>query len=638
MMKMFHYNPQLFFTLWLFYALLQGGSSLALPVNPTVKPVAGTEGGSSLPGHEEPAVNEDTLAESPPVMEIRNLPEEAVFVDTDRDIYFAGDHLFFKAYLTAEGQNANPLQSKVLYLSLGNEAGNQIYRLELELDGQTTHGSIRLADTLQTAAYRLLAWTNNMLISETPPFARQLAVVNRFDPEIRSFIINSIQMADKGEPGLYGGDSSKPEYSSETANESIVLLANKPSYGLRERIRLSIDTGMDFPGKASASLSVSREETLLLNSPRIATAFVGSGEMDGAIPGHTRLRRWNHQPEMLILPENLGPVISGRVIDNGTGRPLMDAVVFLSAMDSISNLKYSRTHADGSFFFLLEDYHQGKTLYISVFEAGESRESLRIELREKFPAMPFSPWKMAMHPAIHAYIEELLLVRRARRAYQTEGFGIVYEDVEASLPPPPLLYGKPTHRIQTRDYLPMDNLAEMSIEIVPNLRLRQQGDSYTARMIDSRSSSFFPEPPVFFLNGVWLPVIDEIAGLSSEEITRIEVLSRPWAFGSLQFSGIVGIFTMKHQIPSHPTTRIIQGSPHQTKVRFDPDPHAGRTRSNIPDYREALYWEPSISLQRGHSVELEFTSSDLPGSYVISMEGMTECGIPFSKTTTITVE
>ncbi len=648
-MKLLKKIPQLFFALWLFYSMLLGGNALSLAANPWIMDVPGPEGSPSL------LADEASVPEFPPLMEIRNLPEESVFVDTDRDIYFAGDQLFFKAYLVVDGHSANPLQSRVMYLSLGNEAGNQLYSLELTLDGSTAQGSIRLADTLQTAVYRLSAWTNNMLIADASPFARQLAVLNRFDPQIRSFILENFDIPEQGEPNLPGKVFPGPDPSSaagrepivlhgdrQSARELVVLQADKQSYGPRQLVRLRIDPDRNFTGPASASLSVSREETLLLNAPHMATAFAGKGERNGNGfgEGHAPARRREEQPEMLILPENMGPVVSGRVVDNGTGRVRSDAVVFLSAVDSLSNLKYSRTRADGSFFFLLDEYHRGKTLHLSVFETGNFQSAPRIELREKFPTMPFFTQKMAIHPAIHAYMEELLLVRRARRAYQTEGFGLLYEEQEVRSTPPPLLYGQPTHRIHTRDYLPMNDLSEMSIEIVPNLRIRQQGESYTARMIDSRSSTFFADPPVFFLNGVWLPVIDEISGLSSEEVTRVEVLSRPWAFGSLRFPGIVGIFTMKelNQIPPHPTTKIIQGSPYRTEVRMDPDPHNGGARQHVPDYREVLYWEPSISLQPGQAVDLSFTTSDLPGNYVISLEGLTECGIAFSQTTTITVE
>lgn len=622
----------LFFALWLLPVLVYSWNTAGL--------------------HEEPVPG------STPHMEIRNLPAESVFVDTDRDIYFAGDHLFFKAYLSVDGQYGSSLRSRVLYLSLGNESGNQLYRLELELDGTAVHGSIRLADTLQTAVYRLSAWTNNMLIAETPPFARQLAVVNRFDPEIRSFVQNNFYVPDpnapgRGTSGTAGEIIAGPGHPSAGGRGIMELKTDRRSYGPRERVRLRIDPHGDFAGLASASLSVAREEALLMNSPGIAGIFAGEarrggmdsggglktgGEMTG---GGLVASGTNYQvPVMLVLPENLGPMVSGRVVDNGSGRPLNGAVVFLSAIDSLTNLKYSRTRADGSFFFLLEDYHKGKTLHVSVFETGDQQVTPRIELREKFPRMPFSPQKMAVHPAIHAYMEELLLVRRARRAYQSEGFGLLTQQPSATRPVVPLLYGQPTHRIFTRDYLPMENLSEMSIEIVPNLRIRRQGESYSTRMIDSRSSSFFPDPPVFFMNGVWLPEIEEVAGLSSAEVTRVEVLSRPWAFGSLEFPGIVGIFTMDdlHGVPAHPTTKIIQGNPLRTGVRIDPDPHVAGFSPHIPDYREVLFWEPAILLQQGQAVDLVFTTSDLPGTYVVSLEGMTECGSPFSKTMTITVE
>ena len=45
-----------------------------------------------------------------------------------------------------------------------------------------------------------------------------------------------------------------------------------------------------------------------------------------------------------------------------------------------------------------------------------------------------------------------------------------------------------------------------------------------------------------------------------------------------------------------------------------------------PDYRTTLYWNPNINLENGSSETLEFFTSDIPSTYRIEIEGITESG------------
>lgn len=567
----------------------------------------------------------------PSVSAVRDLPAEDLYVQTDRHVYFAGDRLFFKVYLHIPDHPEHSLQSAVACLTIAGQDGNHVSRLEPEFQDRTAHGSIRLPDTLQTGIYRLTAWTSNMLIAGTSPFYREIAVINRFDQEIRNFILEH-DLA--GDPEATAVPTRQATRSRSPFPE---LKPDRLSYGPREKVRLQVNPGSGMPGPASASVSVTREETLFQD------AWIITDWHEGLYAGKRQEAGPVDMPStggIPLLPEHLGPVISGRVVDNGSGKPMGGAVVFLSAEDSLTNLKYDRTKADGSFFFLLGDYHKGKTLHVSVFRSDDPEANPRIEIREKFPAQPFSPGKMRLHPHIHAFMEEALIAKRVRLAYGSADFGLEFRDAEAFAGVPPLLYGLPVHTVFTRDYLPLENLAEISVEIVPNLRIRPQGNSYSVRMINSGSAVFFPDPPIFFMNGVWLHAVDDVARLSSADIMRIEVLSRPWMFGSLEFSGIVGIFTPPdgHRVPVHPTTKTIRVNPAPGEVKFSPDPHAGGGMPHVPDYRETLFWDPDIRLEAGQSHMVEFTTGDLPGRFVVTLEGMTECGIPFSQSMTINVE
>ncbi len=49
-------------------------------------------------------------------------------------------------------------------------------------------------------------------------------------------------------------------------------------------------------------------------------------------------------------------------------------------------------------------------------------------------------------------------------------------------------------------------------------------------------------------------------------------------------------------------------------------------RSNVPDYRTTLYWNPTVKLDdAGHAI-VEFYTSDAPADYNITIEGVTRQG------------
>ena len=89
----------------------------------------------------------------------RNIPQEEVFVHMDNTCYFAGDTLYFKAYVRRSDTGKLTNLSQLLYAELWNQEGYMLQRHLVKLkDGQGT-GSFVLNDTLYGGFYELRAYT-----------------------------------------------------------------------------------------------------------------------------------------------------------------------------------------------------------------------------------------------------------------------------------------------------------------------------------------------------------------------------------------------------------------------------------------------------------------------------------------------
>jgi hypothetical protein len=51
-------------------------------------------------------------------------------------------------------------------------------------------------------------------------------------------------------------------------------------------------------------------------------------------------------------------------------------------------------------------------------------------------------------------------------------------------------------------------------------------------------------------------------------------------------------------------------------------------QSRLADFRDLLYWNPSLSLEKDGKITIEFYSSDKTGKYEISVQGITKEGKP----------
>lgn len=89
----------------------------------------------------------------------RNIPQEEVFLHMDNTCYFAGDTLYFKAYVRRSDTGKLTNLSQLLYAELWNQEGYMLERHLVKLkDGQGA-GSFVLNDSLYGGFYELRAYT-----------------------------------------------------------------------------------------------------------------------------------------------------------------------------------------------------------------------------------------------------------------------------------------------------------------------------------------------------------------------------------------------------------------------------------------------------------------------------------------------
>jgi len=543
-------------------------------------------------------------------IDAQNATSEVAYLQTDRTVYIAGEPVFYKLYVLDAATKKRSDISKEGYVLLRGANLNTFLKVRVKIDLGVSSGSIQLPDTLSSGVYQLVAYTSAMKnYGEKHFFHSEIVVANRFDKELNFKLQNS---------NLSNVDTTK-----RNDGES-KLKTDKAVYGPREKVIVSLDK---ISSKANVSVSVFEEPQLASTHKSIVETL---SELSAAQP--------DKQIQNYYLPENQGKILRGRVIDANTHQNIKNATVLLSCMDSLPNLQYASTNSTGMFQMLLSDYYNGKELFFTIKDMPVN-QNWKIEIEDGF-AMS-EKWNPSLSVSKDNY--KGFIVKSQGIVYVNKCYKLNDDIVAKTLPDVkmvcPQFYHCPVRTIVPSDFVPLNDLPEISVELIPFLRISKDNGKYTAQVLFQPENLYYNKPAIF-LDGVFVDDINKVIVLGSEQIKRIDIVDNERIFGDLVFEGVISITSKSNEIlnttPASNSLRIkndnlnVGGSFVAVNPNSNPD-------KNIPYYKQLLYWNPDMELSQTDKTNFEFYTSDNTANFIIKVEGISEDGTPVSASTTIQV-
>ncbi len=550
---------------------------------------------------------------------------EKLYMQTDREIYIAGDYLFFKLYVVDSTTLKLTNKSKIAYISLRNEHSTNIINLHVKLKNGMAYGSIYLSDTLSSGYYQLLSFTNCIRNSnESIYFKRELFIANRFDQELNKLAVGKITR-----PDISKDDTAKVKITPNTSYELntpglVKITTDKTNYHNREKITFKIATKgtINSADLTELSVSVIKAAPQTLNGVNI-TDLLNKNSNYESLKDIRKIKFPNQ-----FLPEIHGQILQGYIQGATDGKKIPNSCIFLSAKDSVTNLQYTYTDSSGMFRFLLDDYYDNKILNIKVTDANQKVNILfddKFDFNSGFLIKGFQDTSQ-----LRNFILECQNITDINKVYKTK---LYVEDTIHYFNK--LWYGhvynSPDVILYPSDYVSLPNLFEISKELIPSLRIRKKDGRYVCNFFNSQINDFMSGSPLIFLDGVLIDDINQIINLNSDQIKGIEYLSKPWALGRMYLDGILSVYTKKHEIDNVQNlnnVRIVAGTTLHSGTFHSDFNDKGHKENYYPDFRSLLYWNPSIELQANSEKIFEFITSDLNGRYIIKVEGLTSDGKP----------
>jgi hypothetical protein len=219
---------------------------------------------------------------------------------------------------------------------------------------------------------------------------------------------------------------------------------------------------------------------------------------------------------------------------------------------------------------------------------------------------------------------------QATKIYGTSYLGDASGQRKASLSPD-RFYSKPDIELVLADYISLPKMEEVIFELLPRVYLKNRKQGYEISIADRIEDSRYVLYPTLMIDGVIIKDASLIVNLDPETVEEIDVIKEKYFVGQYTFQGLVNVITKAGDFSSVPLPDYMIRLPYKVidPVRSFKSPDYSSTEiknSRWPDFRNTLYWNPSVGRGSDGKFKAEFWSSDVSGDYEINIQGITREG------------
>ena len=449
-------------------------------------------------------------------------------------------------------------------------------------------------------------------------------------------------------------------YTPEKKSQNLTI-TSVDSSGLRKNISIEFDPGKEISektGLSSFSISVTpvtnNHSAMDLNEYLIAGTEFGtqlnnalSGRKISEIPAaemdslllnvHSNWINWtaivtNAVPIITYPMEKEDHYLSGKLTGGDQSISKADNFILMSVPGKTPVFQYGITDNNGRFSFRLHIDEKVKDLVV-VPDVINKNQTLNIESPFSDKYAKTEGETDSVSKSVPEYISDLSVNHQVRKIY---GASAVGNSTSPSIPVPHIrrFYGKPDVEIIMKDYILLPVMQEVFFELLPGTSLKAKKAGYDITVTNPENNKPYSTPPSLFIDGVAIKDASLIAGLETESVERIDVVSQKYYIGDYLFSGIVNVITKSGDfnnvvLPDY-AVRLSYRAIDPVPSFISPEYGSTTAKKHIPDFRNTLYWNPSVRPDNSGKAVVNFWTSDFISDFVVNIQGFTPDGKPVS--------
>jgi hypothetical protein len=310
-----------------------------------------------------------------------------------------------------------------------------------------------------------------------------------------------------------------------------------------------------------------------------------------------------------------------------------DKFVLLSTPGKVAVFQYAKTDKEGNFSFRI---HIGEGINNLIIQPDGFTKNQSVNIESSFSDQyPKSDFQVdSTDEKLPAYISAWGVNNQVRKIYGISSIGVPLTRHFSRLRIK-RFYGKPDTELIMKDYITLPVMQEVFFELLVGVFLKNKKAGYEIIVNDPINNRPYDNPPGLFVDGVMVKDPGIIAGFDPEIVEKIEVVKEKYFVGDYLFYGIINIITKAGDFSNATLPDDAIRLPYRVvdpvSSFISPDySSAEKKKSRIPDFRNTLYWNPSVKPDKEGKARIEFWTSDFVSDYEINIQGIAADGKVYS--------
>ena len=526
--------------------------------------------------------------------------KEKVILQTDKDLYLSGETVLFSV-ITTDTDNKAVDFSKVVYVELLSDRKPEV-QVMVSISESSGNGYIKIPEHLETAYYRLVAYTRYMRNEGVKSFSRKLiGIVNPMTIDTSNISLQKLDVF------------------SEIQHEKnpIHISTDKKNYSKRSAGSLKIS---NIPIDAqNISIVISKHEEILIPEDDIKNVNSVQSEVN---------------PK--FIAEYEGQIICAKIVGDKTIEALNSEKtdLYLSCPGEGPAIYKGKTDKDGNVTFLADKF----SLRSEIATVINTETSVKpvIDILSPFAGEPIAPLPiLKVDTTLLNHLLTRSVALQANRIFQTKVDTIHEQAYQSML--------KPYKTYILDEYTRFSSMEDVILEFVTNVRFRKIDNARKLTVVSPEMGAYTLGNSLVLLDNI--PVFDHELLLKYNPllIDKIKIYMGKFVFGGSFFDGIVSFNTYKLDYSGFKldaTTSILNYPVLQTGISVNDVQNSigEQYPQNTPDFRHTLIWMPDIQTNGRNELSIPFRTSDDCAKFKMCVNILTENGTMFNSIDYFNVE
>jgi hypothetical protein len=333
------------------------------------------------------------------------------------------------------------------------------------------------------------------------------------------------------------------------------------------------------------------------------------------------------KPAFEFLPEIAGKIVTGRVVPNKDNLPINGITAYLSMPSKRTQFRSSMSDQNGKLKFQFNDFFNDDQVIAQIEKNNAA--NYKIEISNPFvksttnSSTDFLPYTNDEKFQINRYHRDL----EVQNYYNQD----MVNKFESNSIDTSAFYHKADERYLLDDYSRFNTLEEVFREYMTNVKLNKSGENYNIAVYDNVQKRFFSNQPLILLDGYPITDLNKFMSFDPLKIRKLEIVDRMYFLGNMTYYGVMNFTTYTGKMEGYdldPQAVVLDFKGLQSQREFITPDYAVKDQVNtrLPDFRHLLFWSADVNTNEKGKNELSFFTSDVPGKYVIVVQGLNQEG------------